>query len=105
MLHPRIIMPDQFPPPPKIPEPQNPVRDDSRLGATEDLDRAPDGFPHVTMAVLVVAIVAIAGVALMTLRNGEGTTTALLILAILPLTYGILRSARSRRNQGRHASR
>lgn len=27
-------------------EPHNPVRDDSRLAPTEDLDRDPDGVPH-----------------------------------------------------------
>jgi hypothetical protein len=27
-------------------EPQNPVRDDSKLAPTEDLDREPDGVPH-----------------------------------------------------------
>jgi hypothetical protein len=28
------------------PVPQNPVRDDSKLAPTEDLDREPDGVPH-----------------------------------------------------------
>jgi hypothetical protein len=28
------------------PEPHNPVRDDSKLAPTEDLDREPDGVPH-----------------------------------------------------------
>ena len=27
-------------------EPHNPVRDDSKLAPTEDLDREPDGVPH-----------------------------------------------------------
>lgn len=101
-----VDMTDPLPPrESNVGEPQNPVRDDSRLGATEDLDRAPDGFPHATMAVLVVAIVVIAGVALMTLRGGEGATTVLVLLAIPLLTYGIFRSARARRDGGRHASR
>jgi len=32
-------------PPPTSPT-HSPIRDDSRLGATEDLDREPDGVPH-----------------------------------------------------------
>lgn len=28
------------------PEPHAPVRDDSHIGETEDLDREPDGVPH-----------------------------------------------------------
>ncbi len=32
------------------PTPHSPVRDDSQLGATEDLDRQPDGVPHVVVA-------------------------------------------------------
>jgi hypothetical protein len=34
------------PPPPESIEVHAPVRDDSHLGATEDLDREPDGVPH-----------------------------------------------------------
>ncbi len=32
------------------PTPHSPVRDDSQLGATEDLDRQPDGVPHIVVA-------------------------------------------------------
>jgi hypothetical protein len=34
------------PPPPEEIEVHSPVRDDSHLGLTEDLDREPDGVPH-----------------------------------------------------------
>ncbi len=40
-------------PPPVVPfdpEPHSPVRDDSQLGPTEDLDRQPDGVPHAVVA-------------------------------------------------------
>lgn len=33
-------------PPMTVLEPHNPVRDDSKIAATEDLDREPDGVPH-----------------------------------------------------------
>ena len=33
-------------PPPEDIEIQSPIRDDSRTGASEDLDREPDGVPH-----------------------------------------------------------
>jgi hypothetical protein len=32
--------------PPPTSEIQSPIRDESKLGATEDLDREPDGVPH-----------------------------------------------------------
>ena len=32
------------------PQPHNPVRDDSKLAPTEDLDRDPDGVPHKVVA-------------------------------------------------------
>ena len=35
---------------PKPPTPVSPVRDDSMLGRTEDLDRKPGGFPHRSIA-------------------------------------------------------
>ena len=34
------------PPPPEDIEVHAPVRDDTHIGATEDLDREPDGVPH-----------------------------------------------------------
>jgi hypothetical protein len=42
----------QAPPPAEVfnPEPHSPIRDDSQLGPTEDLDREPDGVPHVVVA-------------------------------------------------------
>lgn len=42
----------QVPPPAEEfdPEPHSPIRDDSQLGPTEDLDREPDGIPHVVVA-------------------------------------------------------
>lgn len=41
----------QAPPPVEVfdPEPHSPIRDDSQLGPTEDLDREPDGIPHVVV--------------------------------------------------------
>lgn len=32
------------------PEPHSPIRDESQLGPTEDLDRQPDGVPHMVVA-------------------------------------------------------
>lgn len=90
------------------PEPHNPVRDDSKLGLTEDLDREPDGVPHrvvgltalfsVILAMLVAFLFLAGGT---TMRIGAGV---LVVLAIPAIVY-TLRGKADRERDVLHPSR
>lgn len=90
------------------PEPHNPVRDDSKLAPTEDLDREPDGVPHrvVGMTALFSVILAML-VAFMFLtghRVGKIAAVALAAVAI-PTLIATLRHKSERDRDHVHPSR
>ena len=90
------------------PEPHNPVRDDSKLAPTEDLDREPDGVPHrvVGMTALFSVILAML-VAFMFLtghRVGKIAAVALALVAI-PTLIATLRHKAERDRDHVHPSR
>jgi hypothetical protein len=89
-------------------EPHNPVRDDSKLAPTEDLDREPDGVPHqvvgftalfsVMLALLVATMFIVGGTV------GKVAAVALIVVAT-PLLVGVLRNRAERERDHVHPSR
>jgi hypothetical protein len=76
--HPLILPPDVGH------EPHNPVRDDRKLGPTEDLDRQPDGVPHRVVALTALFSVLLAMlIAFMFLDGGTTMRVAAVILGLL----------------------
>ena len=75
--------------------PRSPVRDDSALGSTEDLDREPDGVPHGAIALTALLALAVA-IAIL----GVATGGSWKVLAAIPLVVvALARWAARRRNQ------
>jgi hypothetical protein len=89
-------------------EPHNPVRDDSKLAPTEDLDRQPDGMPHevIGMTALFSVMLALL-VGMMFLFGGTVTKVAAVVLAVLaiPVLVGTLRNKSERERDHVHPSR
>lgn len=90
------------------PEPQNPVRDDSKLAPTEDLDREPDGVPHsvvgMTALFSVVLAMLVAFMFLTGHRIGQIAAIALAAIAI-PTLVATLRRKAERDRDHVHPSR
>lgn len=90
------------------PEPQSPVRDDSRLGDTEDLDRQPDGMPHDVIGLTALFSVMLAMLVAFMFLTGTGigriAAVALCLLAI-PVIIGSLRRRAERERDHVHPSR
>ena len=89
-------------------EPHNPVRDDSKLAPTEDLDRQPDGVPHQVVgmtALFSVMLALLLGV--MFVFGGMVTKIAAIVLALLavPVLVGTLRNKAERERDHVHPSR
>jgi hypothetical protein len=89
-------------------EPHNPVRDDSKLSPTEDLDRQPDGMPHevIGMTALFSVMLALL-VGMMFLFGSTFTKVAGVVLAVLaiPVIVGTLRNKSERERDHVHPSR
>ena len=85
------------------PSVHGPVRDDSALGATEDLDRQPDGAPHKVVGLTAGFSVVLAVLLAALLLTGHviGVIAAILIAAIaIPVMVGSMRKkAATHRNQ------
>jgi hypothetical protein len=84
--------------------PVSPVRDDHALGATEDLDRKPGGFPHRMMAatgILLLGTVIVIFVAL------EASSIAAFLVGILAIfsVVAVLRRESSSERDHVHPSR
>ena len=84
------------------PSPHNPVRDDSKLAPTEDLDREPDGVPHkvVGMTALFSVLLAML-VAFMFLTGttiGRVGSIVLALIAIPTLVSALRRKAENDRD-------
>ena len=89
-------------------EPHNPVRDDSKLAPTEDLDREPDGVPHSVVGLAAAFSVMLAMlVAFMFLAGGTATKIGAVLLALvaIPVLVGTLRKKAERERDHVHPSR
>lgn len=89
-------------------EPHNPVRDDTKLAPTEDLDRQPDGVPHsvVGMTALFSVMLALL-VGLMFVFGGTTTKVAAIVIAVLaiPVLVSTLGKKAERERDHVHPSR
>jgi hypothetical protein len=102
ITHPIIRLPDVGH------EPHNPVRDDSKLAPTEDLDREPDGVPHPVVGLTALFSVMLAMLlAFMFLAGGTPTRIAAVLLALIaiPVLVGTLRNKSERDRDHLHPSR
>jgi len=101
----RSTPPLQLVPPPEFShEPHSPVRDDSKLSPTEDLDREPDGVPHGVVgltALFSVMLAMLVGVMFLTARVAA---VALAVIAI-PILVSMLRNKAERERDHVHPSR
>ena len=89
-------------------EPHNPVRDDTKLGLTEDLDRQPDGAPHRVIGLTALFSVLLAMlIAIMFLSGSNVGRVAAVLLAIVavPMLGMILRAKAERERDHLHPSR
>jgi hypothetical protein len=89
-------------------EPHNPVRDDSKLAPTEDLDREPDGVPHSVVGLTAMFSVMLAMLlAFMFLAGGTATRVGAVLLALvaIPVLVGLLRKKSERDRDHVHPSR
>ncbi len=112
-----MAIPHPIPDPPAAPllqppyvghEPHNPVRDDSKLAPTEDLDREPDGVPHNVVGLTALFSVMLAMlVAFMFLTGGTTGKVLAVVLALIaiPTMVGTLRKKANRDRDGAHPSR
>ncbi|MEO8703320.1 MAG: hypothetical protein ABI867_24955 [Kofleriaceae bacterium] len=95
-------------PPPPQSEPVNPVRDDSKLAPTEDLDREPDGVPHNVVGLVALFSTMLAMlVAFMFIAGGTVTKVAAVLVALIaiPVVVGSLRKKAARERDHSHPSR
>lgn len=86
----------------------SPVRDDEALGATEDLDRQPDGVPHAVVGLTALFSVMLAMlIAFMILAGGTVSRVAAVLLAVLaiPVLVSTLRNKANRERDALHPSR
>ena len=81
-----------------------PIRDDSRLGPTEDLDREPDGFPHIAFGLLMFTSLILAGLVMVLWRRSEMLALVLLAIGVPALIFRITRNADHSRDRT-HPSR
>lgn len=89
-------------------EPHNPVRDDSKLAPTEDLDREPDGVPHSVVGLTALFSVMLAMlVAFMFVAGGTVVKGAAVLIALMtiPVLVGSLRKKADRDRDHQHPSR
>jgi len=97
-----------FPHPELEHEPQSPVRDDRKLGPTEDLDREPDGVPHTVVGLTALFSVVLAVLVGAMFMTGSPTTrVAAVVLGVLaiPVLVGALRKKAEHDRDHVHPSR
>jgi uncharacterized membrane protein YphA (DoxX/SURF4 family) len=88
--------------------PQYPVRDDTKLAPTEDLDRQPDGVPHAVVGLTAGFSVILAMlVAFMVLTGSTAVRVAAVVLAgiAIPTLVAVLRNKAARERDHVHPSR
>jgi hypothetical protein len=84
-----------------------PIRDDRRLGPTEDLDREPDGVPHDVVGLSALFSVLFAAVVLgmwLSGRTGRVAAVAMCLIGI-PMLVSNLRQRSERERDQHHPSR
>ncbi len=88
-------------------EPHNPVRDDSKTSANEDLDREPDGVPHTVVGMTALFSVMLAMlVAFMFLAGGTIRIFGIVLgLLAIPVLVTVLRGKSERDRDHVHPSR
>ncbi len=90
------------------PTPQSPVRDDSKLAPTEDLDREPDGVPHrvVGMTAGFSVVLAVLVAFMFMTGNGVARFAAVALAAIaIPTLVVVLRHKAEHDRDHVHPSR
>jgi hypothetical protein len=88
--------------------PQNPVRDDSALAPTEDLDREPDGVPHDVVgytALFSVFLAMLVAFMFLTHRPVVQAAAVVLLLIAIPVLVSNLRKRADRERDHVHPSR
>src|SRR5262245_926663 len=88
--------------------PMAPVRDDSALGPTEDLDRQPDGAPHEVIGLTALFSVLLAMLVAVMFATGRTLGhVAAIVLAVLaiPVVVSVLRKRAARERDQLHPSR
>jgi len=96
------------PPPPDEIEVHAPVRDDSHIGATEDLDREPDGVPHavVGMTAFFSVMFALLCLSMFMIHSTAGKVGAVLLLCLaVPVLVSKLHKKSERERDHMHPSR
>jgi hypothetical protein len=89
-------------------EPYHPVRDDRKLGPTEDLDREPDGVPHkvVGLTALFSVLLAMLLAAMFLSGSLAGRVGAIVLsLVAIPTLVVLLRDKAERERDHVHPSR
>jgi hypothetical protein len=81
-----------------------PVRDESKLGPHEDLDRQPDDTPDSMIALLVLTMITLALLAFVFLTKSHIDDLVALVVAIPVMVFVLARWARRHRT-GAHPSR
>lgn len=98
-------------PPPSLEQweiPQSPVRDPEATSPNEDLDREPDGAPHMVIGMTALGSVLMAmAVAFMILTGNTAAIIAAIVLVVLgvPVMVSRLRDAAERTRDRVHPSR
>ena len=101
-------MATMYGPPPIGHEPHNPIRDDSKLAVTEDLDREPDGVPHRVVGLTALFAVMLAMLlGFMFLRDSVVTKVAAVLIALfaIPVLVGRLGRTAAHERDHVHPSR
>lgn len=88
-------------------EPHNPVRDDSKTSAHEDLDRQPDGVPHKVVGMTALFSVMLAMLCAFMFLAGGAARIAGIVLVVLavPVLVTMLRRTAARDRDHLHPSR
>lgn len=89
-------------------EPHNPVRDVTKLGPTEDIDREPDGVPHAVIGLTALFSVMLAMLVAFMFLSGHmvGRIAAIvLVLIAVPTLVATLRKKAARERDHVHPSR
>jgi uncharacterized membrane protein YphA (DoxX/SURF4 family) len=88
-------------------EPHHPVRDRTKLGPTEDIDREPDGVPHSVVGLTALFSVMLAMLVVFMFLSGQIGRIAAVVLALIaiPTLVAALRRKAERERDHVHPSR
>ena len=103
-----MATPSTLRPPDVEPEPQSPIRDDRKLGPTEDLDREPDGVPHSVVgltALFSLMLAMLVAVLFLTGRGAARGAAVVLVVLAIPVIVATLRTKAEHDRDHLHPSR